>query len=82
MKSAKNHQEIGKLLKYHRQLQGLSQQELADLAGLSQPAISNIEKGLGGTLGTVEAIMFALKLEVLFEPISKIDKKDLVSLVD
>lgn len=82
MKTAKNHLEIGKLMKYHRQAQSLSQAELAKKAGLTQPAVSNIEHGLGGSLRAVEALMQALNLEIEFHPRQSIDKSNLVSLID
>lgn len=82
MKAARTHQEIGKLIKYYRKAQNLSQKELADKAQLSQPAVSNIEKGIGGTLGAVESIMRALKLELMFRPIPKIDKNNLTAFID
>ncbi len=82
MKTAKNHQEIGKLMKYHRQAQNLSQKELAQKAGLTQPAVSNIEHGLGGSLRAIEALMQALNLEMEFHQRQVIDKSNLVSLID
>lgn len=82
MKSARNHMEIGKLLKYHRQHQALSQQDLAAKAGLSQPAVSNIEHGIGGNLRAVESIMQALNLELYFKPVHTIDTSDLSSQID
>lgn len=82
MKSARNHTEIGKLLKYHRQLQALSQKELATKTGLSQPAVSNIEHGIGGNLRAVESIMQALNLELYFKPVRAIDTSDMSSQID
>ena len=82
MKTAKNHQEIGKLIKYHRQAQNLSQKELAQKAGLTQPAVSNIEHGQGGSLRAVAAIMQGLNLEIEFHPRQSIDKSNLASLID
>ncbi len=82
MKSARNHTEIGKLLKYHRQNQALSQKELATKAGLSQPAVSNIEHGIGGNLRAVESIMQALNLELSFKPVRSIDTSDMSSQID
>lgn len=82
MKAARTHQEIGKLIKYYRKAQKLSQKDLAEKAQLSQPAVSNIEKGIGGTLGTIEAIMRALKLELMFRQIPTIDKNNLAAFID
>ena len=82
MKTAKNHKEIGKLIKYNRQVQKLSQQELAKKSELTQPAISNIERGLSGTLMTISSIMQALNLELTFQLIKPIDKKNLASYID
>ncbi len=82
MKTAKNHLEIGKLIKYHRQAQNFSQKELAEKSGLTQPAVSHIEHGQGGSLRAIEAIMQALNLEIEFHPRQSIDKSNLVSFVD
>lgn len=82
MKVARTLQDIGKLLKYHRRLQELSQTELASRAGVHQSAISNLEKGVGGSLETVEALMAVLKLELNFQPIRALDTSKLSKLVD
>ena len=82
MRGARNQQEIGKLLKHLRQQQNLSQAELARKSGLTQPSISNIEHGAGGSLKHVEAILRALNLELILEPVQKIDTSKLADLID
>ncbi len=82
MRGARNQQEIGKLLKHLRQQQSLSQAELAKKSGLTQPSISNIEHGVGGSLKHVEAILRALNLELILEPVQKIDTSKLADLID
>jgi transcriptional regulator with XRE-family HTH domain len=72
---------MGKLLKFHRKKQGLSQAELAQRAELSQPTVSNIEKGLGGTMGALESIMRVLSLEMALQPIQELNKKNLAELI-
>lgn len=79
MKSAKNKNEIGKLLKYHRKQQKLSQNDLSKKTGLTQPVISNIENGTGGTLKSIELIMQALNLSLSFEVVKEIDKTNLLN---
>lgn len=53
-------------VRHVRDYYGWSQQELAKLAGVSQPAISNIEKGGGASFETVAAIASASKFSVAF----------------
>jgi transcriptional regulator with XRE-family HTH domain len=40
-----NIKEIGDIIKFHRQKSGMTQLELADLAGLGKTVIFDIEKG-------------------------------------
>ena len=49
-------------VKYYREMQGMSQEELAEKSGVSRPIISGIENGnLKGTkAGTLEKISTAL----------------------
>ena len=82
MKSARNKVEIGKLLKNERKIQKMSQLELAKKANLTQPVVSNIENGRGGTLKTIALIMQALNLELSLRPVEKIDKTNLLKYLD
>ena len=50
MRGARNQLEIGKLIKQLREQERLSQTELAKNTGLTQPTLSNIERGIGGNL--------------------------------
>ena len=40
-------QEIGALVRYHRERRGLTQQELADLCGITRNVINRMEQGVG-----------------------------------
>ena len=53
----------GEAIKMIRELQGLSQNELANLSGISQPNISALEKG-AAQLGRDRALLLAKALHV------------------
>jgi transcriptional regulator with XRE-family HTH domain len=53
--------EIGKEVRRRRKALGLSQEELADRAGITRPTLITIEYGRGHThIGTLEAVLMAL----------------------
>ncbi|TQR18147.1 helix-turn-helix domain-containing protein [Psychrobacillus soli] len=57
--------EIGKRIRYLRRLQGLTSEELAKLAGVSQSMISQIERGLvSPSLETLWKLAHSLKVQV------------------
>jgi HTH-type transcriptional regulator/antitoxin HipB len=59
---------LGRALRDARRRNRLSQSQLAEIAGVAQPTISNIERGRGGTsLGTLLLILAALKLELVLQ---------------
>lgn len=49
--------EIGHKLQRERLNQNLSQETLAELAGVSRKTITNLENGAGGTIGTLVAVL-------------------------
>jgi transcriptional regulator with XRE-family HTH domain len=51
---------IGSQLRQERIRQRLEQQDLADRAGVARTAVSRVENGQGGTLGTFVAMVRAL----------------------
>ncbi|MFJ8065515.1 helix-turn-helix domain-containing protein [Psychrobacillus sp. NPDC096426] len=57
--------EIGKRIRYLRRLQGLTSDELAKLAGVSQSMISQIERGLvSPSLETLWKLSHSLKVQI------------------
>lgn len=61
--AALSHIQVVKNLRRIRQAQGLSQTQLADKAGVSQPTVSKLENGnLNATLENIYAIADALKV--------------------
>lgn len=73
-----NIENIGETIKFHRKKSGLSQLELADLAGVGKTAIFDIEKGKQTVrLATLEKVLKALNIEMLLKsPLAKIDPKE------
>ncbi len=60
--------EIGSIAKYHRKKAGLSQQQLARLAGVGKTAVFDLEKGKRSVqLDTLEKILHALNIAMRFE---------------
>ncbi len=56
---------IGKAIRYHRKRSGLSQLELAELAGVGKTSVFDIEKGKPTVrLATLLAVLGALNIEV------------------
>ena len=70
----KEHGEIYKKLRfnitYERKMQGISQLQLAELAGISRTHISNIEAPNGGTLPSLDVLIDIAK--ALGVPIAKL----------
>lgn len=60
--------EIGKIIKYHRKKSGLSQLELANLAGVGKTVVFDIEKGKETVkLSTISKILLVLNIEIVFK---------------
>lgn len=57
-------QSLGTALRNARQDAGLTQRELGARTNLRQATISSLEKGEGGTLDTLFAVLTYLKLEL------------------
>lgn len=58
-----NQKSIGEQIRYHRQKQGLTQQELAKSIGVTWEMISRYERGVSSSLGKIEALAKALDLD-------------------
>lgn len=82
MKCARTAAEIGRLIKFYRQKNNISQAQLAKKCRLTQVSISNIENGIGGTLKTLERILLALEMELAFHKVQKIDTSKLRDYVE
>jgi HTH-type transcriptional regulator/antitoxin HipB len=64
----RNATEIGKIVIFHRKRAGLSQKELADLAGVGKTVIFDIEKGKKSIrLNTLMAVLNTLNITVEFQ---------------
>lgn len=82
MKRAKTAIEIGRLIKFYRQKQTLTQQELAQKCRMTQVSISNMENGIGGTFKALEKIMRVLNLELSFHKVQKIDTDNIIDYLE
>lgn len=59
---------IGKIIHFHRKKSGLSQEELAKLAGLGKTVIFDIEKGkLTVRLATLLKVLEVLNIKIEFQ---------------
>lgn len=60
--------EIGEVIRVHRKEAGLTQKQLADLAGVGKTAVFDIEKGKESIrLDTLVKVLQALNIEMLFD---------------
>lgn len=61
--------EIAKMVLYYRKKSGLSQQELAKLAGVGKTAVFDIEKGKKTIqLNTLLNVLEVLNIQMIFKP--------------
>ena len=59
---------LGRALRDARRRKRLTQHQLADLAGVTQPTVSNVERGVSRvSLTTLLRILAALKLELIVQ---------------
>jgi len=60
--------EIGNVVKYHRKQSGLTQQELANLAGVGKTAVFDIEKGKESVqLNTLIRVLDILNIHITLD---------------
>lgn len=65
---ARSPRDLGNLIQRARTQRGLTQTELADLAGMRQELISKIERGQEGTkLANLYALLAALELDLVID---------------
>ena len=75
---ARSSGQVGRLIQRFRLEQGLTQTQLAQLAGQRQEMISKIETGQGGVkLSTLLDVLAALGLEMTLEPRSQSSTADI-----
>lgn len=75
---ARSSRQVGQLIRRFRRERGLSQTQLAQLAGRRQEMISKIETGQGGVkLDTLFGVLAALGLELVVEPRSQSSTADI-----
>lgn len=75
---ARSPKQLGNIIQRTRKRRGLTQTELADLAGLRQELISKIETGHEGTkLSSIYALFAALNLELIVDDRSARPAKDI-----
>lgn len=59
---------LGRALRDARRQKGLTQRQLANLAGIAQPTVSNVERGFcGASLSTMMRVLAALDLEMVLQ---------------
>lgn len=73
--------QVRKSIKERRSHLRLRQSDLADVAGLKQPAISRLEnsKGTGLSLGTLQAVAAAMDMVVIVELVPRTEAIDRLS---
>ncbi|MBS0655111.1 MAG: helix-turn-helix transcriptional regulator [Verrucomicrobia bacterium] len=63
-----NQKNIGKMIRFHRKQAGLSQEDLATLAGVGKTVVFDIEKGkLTIRFATLLKLLHALNIQFLFQ---------------
>lgn len=78
---ARSPKQLGLLIQRHRKRRGLSQSELADLAGLRQEMVSKIERGQPGSrLSSIYALLTALDLEMTVQARTKSAPDDIADI--
>ena len=70
--------EIGNIIRYHRKQSGLTQQELANLAGVGKTVVFDIEKGKESVqLNTLMKVLAVLNIRVKLDaPLGKKSEND------
>ena len=78
---ARSPKQLGTLIQRHRKMQGLSQTELAALAGLRQEMVSKIESGQPGSrIASIYALLAALGLEMTVAPRTRSSSADIAAI--
>lgn len=78
---ARSPRQLGALIQRYRKARGLSQTELADLAGLRQEMVSKIEGGQSGSrIASIYALLAALGLEMTVAPRTRSSSADIADI--
>lgn len=78
---ARSPRQLGVLIQRHRKARGLSQTDLAHLAGLRQEMVSKIESGAPGSrIATIYDLLAALDLEMTLTPRTKSSSADIADI--
>ena len=78
---ARSPKQLGRLIQQHRKAAGMSQSDLADLAGLRQEMVSKIEGGQAGSrLSSIYALLTALNLEMTIQSRTKSAAADIADI--
>lgn len=70
MNTARNSRQLGFQIQHSRKQQGLTQQELAQRAGIRQPTLSDIENGKRAYSDTLFRVLNSLGLELILSAVS------------
>ncbi|WP_409514376.1 helix-turn-helix domain-containing protein [Brevundimonas sp.] len=78
---ARSPRQLGVLIRHHRKARGLSQTQLADLAGLRQEMVSKIESGASGSrIAAICNLMAALDLDITLTPRTRRSPADIADI--
>jgi len=78
---ARSPRQLGDLIQRHRKAKGLSQSELADLAGTRQEMVSKIESGAPGSrIASIYDLLAALELEMTLTPRTRSSTADIADI--
>ena len=58
---------LREVIKAHRKVLGISQQDLAEMSGISLPTVKDIERGLANpSLSTISKLLDVLGMEIVY----------------
>ncbi|MDQ1155189.1 helix-turn-helix domain-containing protein [Brevundimonas sp. SORGH_AS_0993] len=78
---ARSPRQLGNLIQRQRKARGLSQSELADLAGTRQEMVSKIESGAPGSrIASICDLLAALDLEMTLTPRTRSSTADIADI--
>lgn len=78
---ARSARQLGDLIQQRRKAKGLSQTQLADLAGLRQEMVSKIEGGAQGSrIASIYDLLGALDLEMTLTPRTRSSSADIADI--
>lgn len=78
---ARSPKQLGTLIQHSRKARGMSQTELAQLAGLRQEMVSKIERGQPGSrIASIYELLAALDLEMNIGPRTRSSSADIMDI--